>query len=328
MEDKTKIIKLYNKVLSNRITETELDEFLSLLEQGEGRIFSDLEMKKLWDRLPGLPLNAELQNEIQEFKEQMKHDSGIVRKKFWGSSGLRMVGAVAASLAVLISFVYLSGILSEEIEYNTSFGEREKVTLPDGSVVELNANTTLVWDKNWKENRIRQVVLDGEAFFEVKHTDDHALFLVRTNDLDVEVLGTAFNVSNRVNNTKVYLEDGSVRLNLKGNSSQEILMTPGHKITYSRGDDLLIEEKDLSPETAASWKNDVLYFNNKKVEEILREVSELYGVEFKYVTPDIKERKLNFWVPYSGWEKTKEAFELTMNLKIQEKNGVYVVGKK
>lgn len=328
MNDKTKIKRLYSKLLSNRITETELDEFLSLLEQGDSRIYSEMEMKKMWDRVPRPALNAELQSEIQEFKEQVRYESGIVRKKLWDRSGVRMVGVVAASLMVLISFLFLSGVLSEEIEYSTSFGEREKIALPDGSVVELNANTTLVWDKNWKENRIRQVVLDGEAFFEVKHTDDHATFLVRTNDLDVEVLGTAFNVSNRVKNTKVYLEDGRVRLNLKGKSPQKILMTPGHKITYFRDDDLLIEEKELSPETAASWKNDVLYFNNKKVEEILREVSELYGVEFEYITPDIKDRKLNFWVPYSGWETTKEAFELTMNLKIQEKNGVYVVGKK
>lgn len=328
VKEKGKIKNLYSKLLSNRITEPELEEFLSLLEREEGRILSEAEMKKLWDRIPTAQLNPELQNEIHAFKEQVKYGSGIVHEKFWDRIGLRMVGMVAASLVVLISFVFLSGILSDQIEYKTSYGEREKITLPDGSVVELNANTTLVWDKNWKERRIRQVTLDGEAFFEVKHTDDHATFLVRTNDLDVEVLGTSFNVSNRVENTKVYLEDGSVRLKVKGNNPQEILMTPGHKITYSRAEDLLIEEKELNPETAASWKNDVLYFNNKKVEEILREVSELYGVQFEYNDPDIRERKLNFWVPYSDWETTKEAFELTMNLEIKEKEGVYVVGKK
>ena len=72
----------------------------------------------------------------------------------------------------------------------------------------------------------------------------------------------------------------------------------------------------------------MLYFNNKSVAEILREVSDIYGVQFEYSDQEIRERKLNFWVPYADWETTKEAFELTMKLKIQEKDGVYVVGKK
>lgn len=336
MKDNIRIKELYRKLIQNRISSSELDEFLDLLDQQEGQALTDAEMKILWDQKRKLPLNEAMKTQIWELQERAKGESvaaptsdsasASIRDSRWRVRRFRFIGGVAAGLLLLIALFYFSGILNNEIEYHTSFGEREKITLPDGSMVELNANTTLVWDKRWKHNNIRRVRLDGEAFFEVLHTSGDAKFIVYTDDLDVEVLGTSFNVSNRHQTTEVFLEEGSVKLGLKGNRAEEVTMIPGQKVIYSVANDLLVEEK--AKDDAASWKNDVLYFNDKTVEEILLEVSALYGVEFSYSDPEIKERKLNFWVPYTGWESTKEAFELTMNLTIVEKEGVYEVGKK
>jgi len=314
------------------MTESELDEYFLLLNEKEGRSLNDTEMKTFWDQNRAVPVDPEMRKRIVALKERATTEVGTrVNSRQLNPlkpGNFRLIASIAASIIVLTFLLFATGIFDSEVEYHTGFGEREKITLPDGSVVELNANTSLVWDKRWKNKNIRQVTLDGEAFFEVSHTIDHAKFIVRTHDLNVEVLGTSFNVSNRRETTEVFLEEGSVRLDLKGNKPQEVLMTPGQKITYSRDKELVLEDEELNPETMASWKNNVLYFNNKTVAEILREVSDIYGVQFEYSDQEIRERKLNFWVPYADWETTKEAFELTMKLKIQEKDGVYVVGKK
>jgi len=332
VKDSYKIKILYTRLKKNQITESELDEFFLLLENEESRRLSELEMKKLWDRNLRVPLDDKIRNHILELKDHAGKGTESEQKNghviTLQGRNIRKIGIVAMGFIILVSILFASGVFGDKIEYHTGFGEREKITLPDGSVVELNANTSLVWDKRWKNKNIRQVTLDGEAFFEVSHTIDHAKFIVRTHDLNVEVLGTSFNVSNRRETTEVFLEEGSVRLDLIGNKSQEVLMTPGQKITYSRDKELVLEDEELYPETTASWKNNVLYFNNKSVAEILREVSDIYGVQFEYSDQEIRERKLNFWVPYADWETTKEAFELTMKLKIQEKDGVYVVGRK
>ena len=329
VRDYSKIESLYDKLKGNRITETELDELFSMLDLKHGRKLYDAEMKKVWNQKNTIPVNAQMRIRIQELKDQVKSENR--RERYtgrWLGSNLRLIGSIAASMVILVTLLFASGIFNRKIEYHTDYGEREKVTLPDGSVVELNANTSLVWDKQWRKSNIREVILEGEAFFEVTHTVDNKKFVVKTNDLDVEVLGTSFNVSNRHKNTVVFLEEGSVRLDLKGASPQGITMNPGQEFSYSRDKELLLESREQDPETMASWKNNVLYFNDKTVEEILREISAIYGVRFEYSDPGIRERKLNFWVPYSDWETTKEAFELTMKLNIQEKDGVYVVGKK
>lgn len=86
--------------------------------------------------------------------------------------------------------------------YATQYGEQRVVELPDHSVVSLNANSTLRFRNDWSQaNTLREVWLDGEAFFSVQKQEGAAgpaKFIVHTNDLDVEVLGTRFNVSNRM----------------------------------------------------------------------------------------------------------------------------------
>lgn len=329
MEENFRIKELYRKLINNRITPSELDEFLDLLDRQDNNALTYAEMEVLWNRGLKVAVDDNIKNQIRSLQDRALEaksrgyvsDTPSIKLINW-----RYLGGVAAGLLILLVVFYSLGVFHHEIEYHTDYGEREQITLPDGSIVELNANTTLVWNKKWKKDNIRKVKLDGEAFFEVIHTSDDATFIVLTDDLEVEVLGTAFNVSSRHQTTEVFLEEGSVRLGLKGENTDKVTMSPGQKVTYSKDRELIVEEN--VEDNVASWKNDILYFNDKTVEVILREVSVLYGVEFSYNDPEIKERKLNFWVPYSGWQVTKEAFELTMNLKLEEKDGVYEVGKK
>ena len=115
----------------------------------------------------------------------------------------------------------------------TAFGERQSLQLSDGSKVQLNANSQIVFEEKWMENDKRAVWLKGEAFFEEERKmKPEQKFQVITNDLIVEVLGTTFNVNSNDGKTSVYLEEGQVRLYLNGLDST-LLMEPGDLIVYS-----------------------------------------------------------------------------------------------
>ncbi|MBK8505327.1 MAG: FecR domain-containing protein [Saprospiraceae bacterium] len=99
--------------------------------------------------------------------------------------------------------------------YTAGFGERQKIVLPDGSAVDLNANSSLRLGSQWVEG-IQEVWLEGEAYFEVeKNLSKGVKFTVHTNGPDVEVVGTHFNVDSRKEETRIYLEEGKVCLILK-----------------------------------------------------------------------------------------------------------------
>ena len=119
--------------------------------------------------------------------------------------------SAVASLLLFISlgvFVYTN---FSTVTHKTAYGEMLDVSLKDGSIVTLNSNSSI----SYKKNNPRNIKLSGEAYFKVeKDLTKQAKFKVTTKDLTVEVYGTQFNVKTSEDKTKVFLEEGSVLLNL------------------------------------------------------------------------------------------------------------------
>jgi ferric-dicitrate binding protein FerR (iron transport regulator) len=127
-----------------------------------------------------------------------------------------------------------SGAPVHSIQYATNRGEQQKITLPDGSVVFLNERSTLAYTDNWSKGADREVQLQGEAYFQVEekvYSGQKVKFMVVTRDVTVEVVGTEFNVNDRKQGTRVFLNEGRVRLSLK-NLGEIINMVPGDLVQY------------------------------------------------------------------------------------------------
>ncbi|NSL87128.1 DUF4974 domain-containing protein [Chitinophaga sp. Mgbs1] len=120
----------------------------------------------------------------------------------------------------------------------TRLGEVKTFLLPDSSAVTLNADSKLLYAE--QPGRHREVWLDGEAFFHVKHTRNDAKFVVHTYDkIDVEVLGTQFNVNSSGKEIVVVLQQGSIKLDIgdKGsNHPTEMYLHPGEMLRYNKQD--------------------------------------------------------------------------------------------
>lgn len=119
---------------------------------------------------------------------------------------------------------------------HTRLGETRNLLLPDSSQVTLNANSRLLYTTGSKGKR--EVWLDGQAFFHVRHTAANQKFIVHTYDnLNVEVLGTQFDVNSNGREIVVVLQQGSILLNINGDKSTQaasLYLQPGEMVRYNK----------------------------------------------------------------------------------------------
>ena len=186
----------------------------------------------------------------------------------------------AASVLLLISVFWLLFRSQEKIQnYQTEFGQTQEITLPDGSIVVLNVNSQLHFSENWDEDKAREVFLEGEAFFKVQKTPErkNPKFIVHTPDLDVEVLGTQFNVNTRREQTQVVLKSGKVNVK-EHNHNKSIKMESGEILTYHKKEDTY-EKKTVKTDLYTSWKDNQLIFEGNSLKEIAQILEDNYGYQ-------------------------------------------------
>ena len=154
---------------------------------------------------------------------------------------IALAAAVAIIAVSIIGFIYYRGsdqhagaVTSAAFRQESRPGERKTFQLADGTQVTLNAGSTLTIAGNFNTLE-RRVILHGEAFFEVIH-DKTRPFVIHTNDMDVRVLGTVFNVKayDNDNKTETSLISGSVEVTLLREHNRKITLVPKEKIVYHK----------------------------------------------------------------------------------------------
>ena len=213
------------------------------------------------------------------------------------------------------------------ISYNTiatPAGGQYQVTLADGTKVWLNALSTLKFPTSFN-GPARTVELKGEAWFEVAQ-NKNKVFHVLVNGLDVQVLGTKFNVNAYTdeNSLKTTLMEGSVRL-VKDN--QSLILTPGQQgVTVPAGAGAgggagttgrLALVKNANTDEALAWKNGYFSFDDADIHTVMRQLARWYGIRVKYEGTPTKTlfwgkmgRDLNLTQVLTGLDKSKVHFQL------------------
>lgn len=172
-------------------------------------------------------------------------------------------------------------------------GRKSKITLPDGTLVNLNYESQLKFPKVFT-GKYRKVELIGEAFFEVVHQDTMP-FIVQTNGIETEVLGTSFNIKSFEvgKETEISLVTGMVKVkHSKGGSPVKNItqLSPGEQLTFDRNSGEMVKG-NFNVERITSWKEGVLLFKDAGFEEFIYRLEKWYGVDFQiYGTPSKKWR--------------------------------------
>ncbi|WP_298651848.1 FecR family protein [uncultured Proteiniphilum sp.] len=203
----------------------------------------------------------------------------------------------------------------EFVEYFTPNANLRTIDLPDGSSVTMNYGSIIVYPRNFTAKR-REVFLSGEAKFTVSH-DKKRPFIVKTNDMNIEALGTIFNVSSYVENSETIatLVDGKVRIDMK-NSEENFILEPSQQIVLDRETGkTFIRQAKLELELA--WEKGYLSFQNADIEDIMQEIQRKYDVRIYANYKEIKGEKLT--VKFTPDESLYEIFK-TIQLLINRFN--------
>jgi transmembrane sensor len=180
--------------------------------------------------------------------------------------------------------VYSSAYSSGELVYNTlriPYGKKFEVQLSDGTIVHLNAGTSLRYPVQFAKNKSRQVYLIGEAYFEVSKDKTHP-FTVNTQDVNVEVLGTKFNVNSYTEDTStdIVLVEGKVSLYKdKKSTENQVYLTPGLKGSSTRGEQEITAEP-VNTDYYTAWVKGSLVFKNASFDAIIKKLERHYNVTF------------------------------------------------
>jgi len=185
-----------------------------------------------------------------------------------------------------------SGTGTQQINtISTANAETYQVKLPDGSMVWLNAASSLTYSPALTEDGIRKVKLLGEAYFEVAKDKLHP-FIVQTKGQDIQVLGTHFNVNAYANEPALVttLLEGAVKITA---GSVKKLLKPGEQSVNADG---VIDISEANVDKAMDWKNDEFYVNHVNFKTAMRKIARWYNVEIVYNSSVPDDMEIGGWV--------------------------------
>lgn len=235
----------------------------------------------------------------------------------------RWAGAVAASLLLMIAIREFTA--QGKKTYATDFGKREQIVLPDESVVTLNANSSIHYDRTWLTDKPREIWLTGEAYFEVKHVavrnrlQQSDSFHVHVGGLDLTVLGTRFNIKNRRRHTEISLLEGSLRIVRTGTGAFVKIIKPGEAFVWD-STQLRLREMERKPAASKSWTHDELDLDGYSLREILNVLQDTYGYSITLQAPELAEKRLTGTIPAQNAEDILFVLKKVFDLKIDQEN--------
>jgi ferric-dicitrate binding protein FerR (iron transport regulator) len=276
-------------------------------------------------RKPAAPGMKE--EEWEKMRSRLDAHNLVVNRNPGRTRWLRYAAALTGLLLLASGWLWTTGYFTTA-RYTTAYGETREVTLPDGSVVVLNANSSLRYPSDWAGDADREVWLDGEAYFSVRKAtasrQDHSRipvrFTVHTADLNVEVLGTQFTVSQRRARTLVTLNEGQIRLDVPAETQPEgLVMQPGDQVEYRKGRHTLTR-KAVRPEVYNSWTRKVWILDRMPLSEVAQRMEETYGLRVRITDKALAAEKMTGVVPTQNLEVLLEGLTTIFQMQVERRD--------
>ncbi|MBC5644498.1 FecR domain-containing protein [Parabacteroides sp. BX2] len=299
-------------------------QLLQWLKESEKNRSDFTDTRDLW-----LSCNASADNELEvdialdRLKMRIMNEHERIGKKT-RRSFIRWYQAAAVLLVLFGLYFWLSIEQTEpklmvQNQLITAKGSKGKFTLPDGTVVWLNSESRLVYPDQFADGK-RTVNLVGGAYFEVVK-DEKKPFIVKAGDVDVEVLGTSFNISSYPfkDNIETALLSGSVKIS--GPSvRKEIYLKPNEVFEYKR-DLHAVSVKSANASLYADWIKDRLVFDNRPLSDILISMEGWYNMDIVCPEKFAESTYMSFTIRQEDIDEILRAMSFIIPISYQIKNG-------
>lgn len=292
MENQTDINVLLIRLFSGDAAPEEKKEIAVWLDQSDEnkKLYSDLQ--DIW-LSSGIDSNADgyhLEEAIRKFLDQIRKTETAPVRKINFSRVLKYAAIVLLALALPFSYYLGRNNRPGDNSLTTiscAFGDRSSIVLPDSSHVWLNSGSKLTFNSNFRDGR--KVSLEGEAFFEVSK-DKHHPFRVKTIDVEVEVLGTKFNLKAYPDEKSVSttLVEGSVKIS---SEYQHELMKPDQKITFDKESKKMTVQEVTDTSLETDWKDGRFVFRNETLAELKPKLERWFDVDIEFGDEQVKNRR-------------------------------------
>lgn len=249
----------------------------------------------------------------------IKTKIGLPKQK---SKAYKKILQIAAALFILSGLLYTTLLLIASpamITQTAANGERKQLQLIDGSIVILNANSSITYPEKFETSR--QVELTGEAYFKV-YRDTLKPFIVNTHDVTVRVLGTSFNI-NSYNNlaTKVSVVSGRVQVNSP--SGRQIILTKNEQAAFAVNNNLVRTAHESSEQIA--WIDNTIFLKNTTLAETAGIIKNWYGVTVEFEEPELAQLTISGKFKDEKLENVLQSIAFIKHLKIIYKSKNHVL---
>lgn len=294
--------------------------------------------KRKWQEVAGEALPAEVQGRMfYQLKSRMRAaEATEVPTRSLPSAEKRTIlrwWSYAAAVVLLIglgisSYLFIThpeGERQQTYLVSADKGQRASLTLPDGTKVWLNSHSSVAYDSHYGE-RERTVTLTGEAYFEVAK-DAERRFIVQAGDLEVEALGTTFNV-------KAYEEDeeltatlfeGKVRTAADG---KETILAPGQQASFNKTDRQLRKIRPGNSAYARMWRDNELAFERETLGEIAKLLNRMYNVRVEFASERIKHYRFSGVIKNNSLDNVFEIISLTAPILYESRGDTILLREK
>lgn len=218
--------------------------------------------------------------ELTRYK-QKKNRILYMKKALGYAAAIAIAIAVVATWTITTTNEFPAEPQSVQQELFVPAGQRARITLPDGTVAWVNAGSTLLYPSSFV--RERNVVLSGEAFFDVAQ-DKKKPFIVSTDQMNIEALGTQFNVYGYPDNhASTILVEGAIKV-YPSQKGESIVLSPGQQLFCEDGQFRLEDTVDTDD---LLWREGLYNFKKQRLENIIKKLELYYDVDIIVEDPSI-----------------------------------------
>ncbi|MFB6319313.1 FecR family protein [Saccharicrinis sp. FJH54] len=297
------------------------DEQLALLnwikESGSNRKYYQ-ETVALCDRLNNAHVNFDSEKAYENFLKE----TAVAGNIFKLTPFLRIAASVLIVLSIGLTALFLSTRSVNQVVVATNVEILDQ-DLPDKTEVTLNKESELTYPSRFTEEK-RKVKLNGQAFFNVHHNEKHP-FVVKAGPVEVEVLGTSFDVHNDtlLQVTTVTVETGKVKVSYPDNNFIAYL-EPGDQCSVNWGNKSTRESK-VNDANYKAWLTKVLVFESSPLSKVIKDLNQVYDKKIVIADQNLRNCMLTTKIDNTPQKEVLTMLEKSLNVEVIDNGEMYII---